>query len=495
MKTKTKHIAVIGSGFSGLSAACYLAKSGYQVTILEKNDKPGGRGRSFAADGFVFDMGPSWYWMPEVMEEFFQDFGKSTKDYFQLKQLDPGYRVFINEGHVDIPANTDALSDLFESIEKGAGQALKQFLTEAQFKYEAGMGKFVRKPSHSIFEFMDLDILKSLFKIQLFTDMRAHLKKYFKHPQLLQLLEFPVLFLGAKPQNTPALYSLMNHADLNLGTWYPMGGMAKLPEAMIELAESLGVVIKTNSAVKKIVVNGNQITAVQGADFSFEVDGVIGSADYHHIEQTLLPEDKRQYNEEYWESRVMSPSSLLFYVGLDTKVPGLQHHNLFFDQSFDQHAQEIYDEPQWPSDPLFYLCCPSKTDNTVAPEGHENIFLLIPVAPGLESDEELREHYWNKMCIQIQIKTGVDIRNHVVYKRSFAHEEFVSEYNSYKGNAYGLANTLMQTAFLKPKMKSKKVTNLFYAGQLTVPGPGVPPSIISGQLAATELDKTLHSQP
>jgi phytoene desaturase len=495
VKTKTKHIAVIGSGFSGLSAACYLAKSGYQVTILEKNDKPGGRGRSFAADGFVFDMGPSWYWMPEVMEEFFQDFGKSTKDYFQLKQLDPGYRVFINEGHVDIPANTDALSDLFESIEKGAGQALKQFLTEAQFKYEAGMGKFVRKPSHSIFEFMDLDILKSLFKIQLFTDMRAHLKKYFKHPQLLQLLEFPVLFLGAKPQNTPALYSLMNHADLNLGTWYPMGGMAKLPEAMIELAESLGVVIKTNSAVKKIVVNGNQITAVQGADFSFEVDGVIGSADYHHIEQTLLPEDKRQYNEEYWESRVMSPSSLLFYVGLDTKVPGLQHHNLFFDQSFDQHAQEIYDEPQWPSDPLFYLCCPSKTDNTVAPEGHENIFLLIPVAPGLESDEELREHYWNKMCIQIQIKTGVDIRNHVVYKRSFAHEEFVSEYNSYKGNAYGLANTLMQTAFLKPKMKSKKVTNLFYAGQLTVPGPGVPPSIISGQLAATELDKTLHSQP
>ena len=495
MKTKTKHIAVIGSGFSGLSAACYLAKSGYQVTILEKNDKPGGRGRSFAADGFVFDMGPSWYWMPEVMEEFFQDFGKSTKDYFQLKQLDPGYRVFINEGHVDIPANTDALSDLFESIEKGAGQALKQFLTEAQFKYEAGMGKFVRKPSHSIFEFMDLDILKSLFKIQLFTDMRAHLKKYFKHPQLLQLLEFPVLFLGAKPQNTPALYSLMNHADLNLGTWYPMGGMAKLPEAMIELAESLGVVIKTNSAVNKIVVNGNQITAVQGADFSFEVDGVIGSADYHHIEQTLLPEDKRQYNEEYWESRVMSPSSLLFYVGLDTKVSGLQHHNLFFDQSFDQHAQEIYDEPQWPSDPLFYLCCPSKTDNTVAPEGHENIFLLIPVAPGLESDEELREHYWNKMCIQIQIKTGLDIRNHVVYKRSFAHEEFVSEYNSYKGNAYGLANTLMQTAFLKPKMKSKKVTNLFYAGQLTVPGPGVPPSIISGQLAATELDKTLHSQP
>ncbi len=492
-KDKTKHIAVIGSGFSGLSAACYLAKAGHRVTVLEKNDKAGGRGRSYSADGFTFDMGPSWYWMPEVMEEFFQDFGKSTKDYFQLKQLDPGYRVFINEGHVDIPANTDALADLFETIEKGAGKALKQFLSEAQFKYEAGMGKFVRKPSHSIFEFMDLDILKSLFKIQLFTDMRSHLKKYFKHPQLLQLLEFPVLFLGAKPQQTPALYSLMNHADLNLGTWYPMGGMAKLPEAMIQLAESLGVVFKTNAAVTGFSFNSRSIDKVIGTNYTLEVDGVIGSADYHHIEQTLLPKEKRHYDTAYWESRIMSPSSLLFYVGLNTQLPGLQHHNLFFDQSFDVHAEEIYDHPQWPSDPLFYLCCPSKTDPTVAPQGSENIFLLIPVAPGLESDEELREHYWNKMCIQIQSKTGVDIRNHVVHKRSFAHEEFVSEYNSYKGNAYGLANTLMQTAFLKPKMKSNKVDNLFYAGQLTVPGPGVPPSIISGQLAASELSKTLHS--
>ncbi len=494
VKNKTKHIAIIGSGFSGLSSACYLAKAGYQVTILEKNSKAGGRGRSFSAEGFVFDMGPSWYWMPEVMEEFFNDFGKSTKDYFNLIQLDPGYRVFIGNGQVDVPANTDALADLFESIEKGAGNALKKFLSEAQFKYEAGMGKFVRKPSHNIFEFMDLDILKSLFKIQLFTDMRSHLKKFFKHPQLLQLLEFPVLFLGAKPQNTPALYSLMNHADLNLGTWYPMGGMAKLPEAMITLAESLGVVIKTNSAVSAIHSKGNKIAAVSGSNFNIEVDGVIGSADYHHIEQHLLPENKRQYDEAYWNKRTMSPSSLLFYVGLNTKLQGLEHHNLFFDHSFDEHAREIYDEPQWPNDPLFYLCCPSKTDNTVAPEGHENLFLLIPVAPGLESDEELREHYWNKMCQQIQAKTGTDIRQHVVYKRSFAHEEFVSEYNSYKGNAYGLANTLMQTAFLKPKMKSNKLDNLFYAGQLTVPGPGVPPSIISGQLAATELHKTIQSQ-
>jgi phytoene desaturase len=324
--------------------------------------------------------------------------------------------------------------------------------------------------------------------------MRSHLKKFFKHPQLLQLLEFPVLFLGAKPQNTPALYSLMNHADLNLGTWYPMGGMAKLPEAMITLAESLGVVIKTNSAVTAIHTKGNKIAAVSGSNFNIEVDGVIGSADYHHIEQHLLPENKRQYDEAYWNKRTMSPSSLLFYVGLNTKLQGLEHHNLFFDHSFDEHAREIYDEPQWPNDPLFYLCCPSKTDNTVAPEGHENLFLLIPVAPGLESDEELREHYWNKMCQQIQAKTGTDIRQHVVYKRSFAHEEFVSEYNSYKGNAYGLANTLMQTAFLKPKMKSNKLDNLFYAGQLTVPGPGVPPSIISGQLAATELHKTIQSQ-
>lgn len=488
----TKHIAVIGSGFSGLAAACTLAQKGYRVTVLEKNEKPGGRGRSFSAEGFVFDMGPSWYWMPEVMEEFFQSFGKSTSQYYSLKRLDPGYRVFLKDQSIDVAADLEKIKSLFESIEPGAGAALEQFLKEAEEKYSAGMGKFVRKPAHHFMEFAEWDLMKALFKIQLFSNMRAHLKSHFKNPTLLQLLEFPVLFLGAKPSKTPALYSLMNYADLGLGTWYPMGGMAKVPEAMMVLAESLGVKIETNQNVIGFEFEDNEITAVKTQNQTWIIDGVIASADYHHIEQELLPQAYRQYDEAYWEKRTMSPSSLLFYVGLDRKVPGLEHHNLFFENSFDKHAEEIYDNPQWPTDPLFYLCCPSKTDASVAPEGKENMFFLIPVAPGLTSTEALRDQYWEGMCDAVQRRTGIDIRSHVVYKRSFAHEEFKSEYNSYKGNAYGLANTLMQTAFLKPKMKSSKLANLFYAGQLTVPGPGMPPGIISGQLAAEEIAKTLN---
>ncbi len=487
----TKHIAVIGSGFSGLAAACTLAQKGYQVTILEKNEKAGGRGRSFSAEGFTFDMGPSWYWMPEVMEEFFQSFGKSTTDYYTLKRLDPGYRVFLQNEEIDVAADMSQIQSVFESIEPGAGAALGKFLAEAKEKYSSGMGKFVRKPAHSFLEFAEIDLLKALFKIQLFTDMRSHLRGHFTHPTLLQLLEFPVLFLGAKPSKTPALYSLMNYADLELGTWYPMGGMAKVPEAMIELAESLGVKIETNQSVVGFEFEDNEISAVKTSNQTWLVDGVIASADYHHVEQELLPKKFQQYDEGYWDKRTMSPSSLLFYVGLDTQIPGLEHHNLFFENSFDLHAQEIYDNPQWPTNPLFYLCCPSKTDNAVAPENCENMFFLIPVAPGLSSTEELRDRYWNMMCDAVQRRTGKDIRPHVKYKRSFAHEEFQSEYNSFKGNAYGLANTLMQTAFLKPKMKSNKLKNLFYAGQLTVPGPGMPPGIISGQLAAEEIAKQL----
>lgn len=485
-----KRVVVVGSGFAGLAAASCLAKEGFSVTVLEKNATPGGRARQFTAEGFVFDMGPSWYWMPEVFEAFFNRFGKRVADYYQLVRMDPSYSIYFGPNNrMEVPAAREALFAMFEQYEPGSSANLQRFLSEAAYKYEVGMKEFVFKPSHSIMEFADLRILTSLFRLQMFQSLSAHVRKLFKNEKLIQLLEFPVLFLGATPQKTPALYSLMNHADLSLGTWYPIGGMHKIVEAMVSLAEELGVRFHFNQEVVSVDAAQGRISRVRTRDAVYEADVVIGGADYHHFEQQVLPADLRRYSPQYWENRTMAPSSLLYYIGVDKKLPGLHHHTLFFDQDFGLHAHEIYESPQWPTKPLFYVCAPSVTDPSVAPAGKENLFFLMPLAPGLHDDDTLREQYLNVMLDRFAQLTGHDIRPHIVYQRSYAHRDFESDYHAYKGNAYGLANTLLQTAFLKPKLKSNKLQNLYYAGQLTTPGPGMPPSLISGQVVAGEVAK------
>lgn len=485
-----KRIAVIGSGFAGLSAASTLAKAGYDVTIFEKTESAGGRARKFEADGYMFDMGPSWYWMPDVFEQYFNFFGKKASDFYSLKRLDPSYRIYYSKDDVlDVPAGLDALYQMFDRLEPGSSVHLKKFIAEGKFKYEVGINKLVRKPGLSLTELLDMDLFKGVFKLHVFESISTYVKKYFKHPQLVQLLEFPVLFLGATPENTPALYSLMNYADLALGTWYPEGGMHKIVEGMVSVAKQQGVKFEFNSAVQAIVVEGDRAKGVTVNNTFHAFDYVVAGADYHHVEQNLLPPAYRRYNEAYWDKRVMAPSSLIFYLGVNKKLNKLLHHNLFFDQDFGKHAIEIYDKPTWPTNPLFYVCCASKSDNTIAPEGHENIFILVPVAPDLEDNEAIREKYFNLILDRLEKLTGETLRDNIVYNRSYAHKDFISDYNAFKGNAYGLANTLRQTANLKPSILNKKVNNLFYTGQLTVPGPGVPPSLISGQVVAGELMK------
>ena len=489
-----KKVVVIGSGFAGLSAATNLAAAGFEVTVLEKNAVAGGRARKFEAEGFMFDMGPSWYWMPDVFEQYFARFGKEPSDYYELVRLDPSYQIFFGQGDVmEVPDSMESLEAMFEQYEPGSSKNLRKFLQEAEYKYRVGMSDFVHKPSHSIMEFADLRILKSLFRLQMFQSLSSHVRKLFSNEKLIELLEFPVLFLGATPEKTPALYSLMNYADMSLGTWYPQGGMHKIVEGMVSLAEELGVDIRLGQEVRQIYAPNGYATKVVTDDAEYEADIVVGGADYHHVEQDLLPAGQRRYKEAYWEKRTMAPSSLLFYLGVDRKLKNLIHHNLFFDEDFSRHAIEIYEKPQWPSKPLFYVCAPSVTDPSVAPAGSENLFVLIPLAPGLSDDDETRERYYEIVMDRLERLTGQEIRGKVVYKRSFAHRDFISDYHAFKGNAYGLANTLLQTAFLKPKLKSDKVKNLFYTGQLTTPGPGVPPSLISGQVVAREIEK--HWQP
>lgn len=487
-----KKVIVIGSGFAGLAAATTLAQQGFEVQLLEKNASFGGRARQLQKDGFTFDLGPSWYWMPEVFENYFSAFNTSVKEHYDLLRLDPSYAVFFSKEEIFlVPAALEKLYELFEREEKGSSAHLKKFLADAEFKYHASMSQFIHLPCLSITEFLDIKILKAALKMDLFSSISKDIKKHFKNPRLIQLLEFPVLFLGAKPVDTPALYSMMNYADLVLGTWYPMGGMHKIVEAMVKVAQQQGVTLSANENVEKIQIENGHATGVISNGKFHAADAVVAAADYHHVDQHLLDAAYRNYNESYWKSRKMAPSCLMFYIGLDKQLNGLEHHNLFFDAPFDLHGEEIYDRPQWPSNPLFYATCASKTDATVAPAGKENLVLLIPIAIDLEDTEAIREKYFNIIIDRLEKLINQSIRTHIITKTSYCLNEYKADYNSFGGNAYGLANTLSQTAILKPSIRNKKVANLYYAGQLTIPGPGVPPSIVSGQIVAKEVTKLL----
>ena len=482
-----KKISILGSGFASLSAACYLAQQGNDVTIYEKNSTIGGRARQMKKEGFTFDLGPSWYWMPDVFEKFFADFNKKPSDYYELKKLSPGYQVYfgVNE-FVAISDNLEEIIQTFEKIETGSGQKLKTFITEAQKNYDIAIKDLVYRPGESILELITIETAQRVD--QFFSTISRDVRKKFKNPKLIQILEFPVLFLGAKPSDTPSFYSFMNYADFGMGTWQPTNGFFDVINGMATLAKELGVTILTDAAVEKIIVEQGKASGIQVNGTKIVSDIVLSGADYHHTE-TLLDQEYKQYSDKYWDKKVFAPSSLLFYVGFDKKLKNVIHHNLFFDVDFDLHAQEIYDNPKWPTEPLFYANFTSITNPKTAPEGCENGFFLIPIAPGIEDTPQLRDTYFEKIMSRFERITQQEVRKNIIFKESFCVNDFVSEYNSYKGNAYGMANTLLQTAFLRPKLKSKKVKNLYFTGQLTVPGPGVPPSLISGKLVSNLIKK------
>jgi phytoene desaturase len=478
-----KSISIIGSGFSSLSAACYLAKQGNKVTVYEKNNEFGGRARQLKAKGFTFDMGPSFYWMPDIFERFFNDFNKKTSDYYQLTKLNPGYSVYFNDNNtIAIEDSLEKICEKFEEIEAGSSKKLKKFIYNAQDNYRvAVLDMIYRMPGESPLELITIDTIK---KVRYFlTNIRKEVRKDFKNPMLRAILEFPVLFLGAKPSDTPAFYNFMNFADFGLGTFQPKNGFYDVVQGMISLGKSLGVSYKNNSDVKKIITKDNKLVGLEIDRRIIECDIIISGADYNFTEK-LLPKNLRQYSEKYWDKRTLAPSSLLFYVGFNKKLNNIEHHNLIFDTDFDQHAVEIYDDPKWPTNPLLYASFTSKTHKHTAPEGCENGVFLIPIAPNLEDNQHIRDKYFDILINKLEKITKQDLRGNIIYRESYCVNDFINDYNSYKGNAYGLANTLFQTAFLRPRLRSKKVTNLYFCGQLTVPGPGVPPALVSGKLVS-----------
>ncbi len=482
-----KKVIVIGSGFSSLSAACYMQKAGHKVTVLEKNEQLGGRASIWKEKGFTFDMGPSWYWMPDIFERFFNDFDKKVTDYYTLEKLSPAYRVYFgNKDWVDIPDNLKDIISTFEKIEPGIGKRLLSFMNHAKENYHLAMRDLVYQPGQSITELINIDTTKRLNLF--FKNISSDIKKITSNPRLQSILSFPVLFLGAKPENTPAFYNFMNWADFGLGTWYPKGGMNKIVEGMVELAKELGVEFETHCEVISFQTENNRVTAVGTNKATYPADIFISGADYAHTESLLKPNEKN-YSAPYWDKKTFAPSSLLYYVGLKEPIKNVLHHNLFFDTNFKEHAHEIYDTKVFPKKPLFYANFPSVSDKSLAPEGMATAFFLVPVAVDLDDTKDIQEYYLNLILERLEKNTGDSVRDKIVYTKAFGVNDFKNRYYSCKGNAYGLANTLLQTSVLRPQIKNKKLNNLFYTGQLTVPGPGVPPALISGKIVSDYINK------
>lgn len=477
-----KKAVIIGSGFSSLSAACYMAKAGYRVFVFEKNGSTGGRARQLHRDGFRFDMGPTFYWMPDIFESFFSDFNAKPSDFYQITRLDPGYEIYFAENDsLKQCAEINELKQTFEELESGSGVFLENFIETARFNYRVAIDRVVYKPGKSPLELVMPETVSRI--PQFLTSLHHTVSKNIKNERLRQMIEFPVLFLGAKPSDTPSFYRFMNYADMVLGSWHVKGGMIEVINAMQRVASSMGAEICINSPVTEIrTIDGRATGVVVNQEF-IAADVVISGADYHHTE-LLLPTHQRNYTQKYWSRKTFAPSAILYYIGFDKRVDNVSHHTLFFDTSFSEHASCIYDTAKWPEKPMFYASFPSKTDPSLAPAGQEVAIVLIPLAAGLMDTDQVRQKYLEQVIERMEKLTGQELKNHILFTQSYAATDFVNDYNAYKGNAYGLANTLMQTAFLKPKVYNKQIENLFYTGQLTVPGPGVPTAIISGKIAA-----------
>ncbi len=488
---RKKKVVIIGAGFGGLASAAILAKEGYKVTILEKNSTLGGRARVWTQNGFNFDMGPSWYLMPEVFEHFFTLFNKKPSDYYQLQQLDPSYQIFFAKD--DVVKISKELSNnllLFESLEEGGGKKLMTYLNQSKYQYEVSMKEFIYKDFKSIFSFFNKRMLTEGRKLKVFDSIDKHVNRFFTSDKAKKIIQYSIVFLGGSPKNTPSIYSVMSHVDFNLGVWYPKGGFGKVVNALEQLNKELGVDIKTKVNVKKIHISRSGLADKVITDKGeIPADLVLANADYQFVETKLLDRKHQSYPQTYWQKKTIAPSAFILHLGLNKKINNLTHHNLFLTDDWTKHFEDIFQNPDWPNNPSYYICVPSITDDTVAPEGHENMFILVPIAPGIKDSQKIRDEYSDKIITHLENLIDQKIMDSIIVKKTFSINDFKSDYNAYNGTALGLSHTLRQTAFFRPRNKSQKVSNLYYTGQYTIPGIGVPMVLISAEITSNKIIK------
>ena len=497
MKGSGKQVVVVGAGIGGMAAAAQLAKDGFHVTVVERNDQAGGRARIWQKDGYTFDLGPSWYLMPEVFERFFANFGKKTTDYYELVKLDPSYRVFFGPGEMhDVPPDRARTEALFDRLEPGGGAKLARYLDEAAYKYKVAVGEFLYRDYRTLFDFLNWRMMTEGLKLNVLGKLDAAVRRRFADRRARQILEYAMVFLGTSPNDAPAMYALMSHVDLTQGVFYPLGGLSAVAQGLRRLAEEQGVRFLLSTEVTKIATENGRAVRVEargpdGAAVALPCDAVLANADYAHVETELLDAADRTYPRRYWDTRVVAPSMFLLYLGVKKRLEKLVHHNLYFQENWNVHFDAIFKQPAWPEEPCFYVSCIAKTDPGMAPPGRENVFVLVPVAAGLDDSDAVREAYAEKTIRHVEKITGEEIAPHIETKRIFSHRDFAGDYRAWQGTALGISHVLLQTAVFRPAMRSKKVANLYFAGQYTHPGIGVPMVMIAAEVSAGNVRRDL----
>jgi phytoene desaturase len=506
---------VIGGGIAGLASAALLARDGYQVTLLEKNAEFGGRAGSWEHEGFRFDTGPSWYLMPEVFDHFFRLLGTTADEQFELVQLDPGYRVF-GEGYdepLDISADAEENIELFESVERGAGAKLRQYLGDAAEIYQLAIQKFLYSTFEKLSPVFTREVIGRGRRLSslLLTPLSRLTARTVKDRRLRQILGYPAVFLGSSPDRAPSMYSLMSHLDLVEGVLYPMGGFTRVISAIENLAVAEGAELRSGVTVRRILVEQGAATGVEivdadGAVGFVDAEVVVSTVDLHHSETVLLDqESERSYPQSYWDDRVAGPSALLLYLGVSGELPELEHHSLFFSADWKSNFDAIFGKaPHVPADPSLYVCKPSGVDPEVAPEGAENVFVLVPLPadPALghggidRGGDEAIEALADSVIARIGSATGIpDLADRIVVRRTVGPADFVDRLNSWKGSALGPAHTLRQSAFFRAGNVSTKVRDLYFAGSSTIPGIGLPMCLISAELVVKRLRGDVSPSP
>jgi phytoene desaturase len=487
---KRKKAIIIGAGFGGLSLAPLLAKAGYKVQVIEKNNQAGGRARVWKSKGFSFDMGPSWYLGPDIFKKYFAEFSLKPTDLYELKRLDPAYRIFFShDEQIDISPHLDKVYKLFDSLEENGAEKLKKYLAQSKYQYDVSMEHFIYKEYTSLFSFINKKLLKEGPKLNVFDNMEKFTAKFFTSDKARKIVSYTMVFLGGSPKTTPGMYAIMAHMDMNLGVWYPMGGFGKIVEQMVNLGKKYQVSYLFNNSVKKILVENGKAIGVKTNKGTYLADIVISNADLAFTETKLLAKKDQSYPIDYWQKKMISPSAFIIYLGVKRKVPNLKHHNLILANDWNQHFNAIFEKPDWHPNPSYYICAPSQTDPSVAPFGMENIFILVPTAPGLNDSDHMREKYYRLVMDNLQKVIKDNFEPDIIVKRIFSQRDFIQDYNAYQGTALGMAPTFFQSAYFRPNHKSKKIKNLYYTGLYNHPGTGVPMVMISSQIAAQEIIK------